>query len=305
MASHASQELVISKCNYFVDVQLWPVRSVLRPEEWLSNFSVQELPHAVQLLNAFMYYSEPLVNDLFAASFQSLSRHFRGPNDTFLRAQAAWSDFVDTVRITYVTGERPNPTDSGYLFARKARQILGIRESQVMFPEAVAAEVATSGPWPVVFVDDFVGSGNQFLTLWNRPMTLPNGSTVTFSQLSRIRNQTFAYCPLVSCQTGYNEIRRLAPAVRLSCCHVLPNQYSALASDSVIWPATLLPTACDFVRKASERAEIPDTDGVAVDDWQGYRKLGLSLAFSHSVPDATLPIFYWEKNGWKPLLRRT
>jgi hypothetical protein len=50
---------------------------------------------------------------------------------------------------------------------------------------------------------------------------------------------------------------------------------------------------------------MPDTDGAVVNDWQGFHKLGLALAFQHCVPDATLPLFYWEHNEWHPLIRRT
>ncbi len=37
----------------------------------------------------------------------------------------------------------------------------------------------------------------------------------------------------------------------------------------------------------------------------GYHERGLLLAFEHSVPDATLPIFWSSgKNGWTPLVER-
>ncbi|MGI4789714.1 MAG: phosphoribosyltransferase-like protein [Janthinobacterium lividum] len=71
-----------------------------------------------------------------------------------------------------------------------------------------------------------------------------------------------------------------------------------------MWPDHLRTSALDFLEKVSHRVGIYDTHG-GVNDWQGFNKLGLSLGFEHSVPDATLPIFYWEQNGWKPLLRRT
>ena len=53
----------------------------------------------------------------------------------------------------------------------------------------------------------------------------------------------------------------------------------------------------------------PDDDYIATDlDYVafGYKKQGLLFAFAHSVPDATLPIF-WSNgpDGWTPLLERT
>jgi hypothetical protein len=305
MSADVNREFVRGKCDYFVDVHVWPLTTELQPEPWLSNFLDSEMNHALHLLNSFLFFSEPLVSAMFTAAFQTLSSRYRAANDLFLTSQARWRDFVDSVRITYVTGEHPNPSDSGFLFARKARKLLDIDEARIQSPEQTASELVASGPWPVVFVDDFVGTGNQFVRTWRRPMNVAPGRTVTFEQLSTIRGQTFAYCPLISCQLGYDAIRRECPQVSLNCCHVFPPDYSAVAPDSVLWPPALLPNASSFIQSASARAGIPDTGGIVVKDWKGFGNLGLALAFAHSVPDATLPIFYWEQNGWKPLVRRT
>jgi hypothetical protein len=45
-----TKDFVLAKCNYFVDVQLWPIHSEMDPERWLSNFKPEEMDHAVQLL---------------------------------------------------------------------------------------------------------------------------------------------------------------------------------------------------------------------------------------------------------------
>jgi len=36
----------------------------------------------------------------------------------------------------------------------------------------------------------------------------------------------------------------------------------------------------------------------------GFHNLGLGVAFEHSVPDATLPVFWHSSDDWKPLRRR-
>lgn len=52
MNTRVNQELVQAKCDYFVDVQLWPLKATLDPERWLSNFENDELDHAIHLLNS-------------------------------------------------------------------------------------------------------------------------------------------------------------------------------------------------------------------------------------------------------------
>jgi hypothetical protein len=286
---------VLSKTDYFVDVQSWPLHSELDPAAWLENFVDSEKQHAIYLLNAFMYFSPTLVNRMFMAAFQSLSTGLYTPGDSFLNLQAKWRVFVDTVTITYVTGEIPNPTDSGLSFARKARQEIGIDEARIMAPDD-AVRLLVRRPGPVVFVDDFVGSGNQFITTWQRQVRLPTGSYVSFERLCAIQGAAFYYCPLLCTEYGYQRLRAACSAVQINPAHILSHRYSALATDSVIWPPHLQPTAVNFVREASSRA--------GISDWQGFHGLGLAVALGDTVPDATLPIFYSKENGWRPLMER-
>lgn len=300
--SEMNKELVLSKCSFFVDVQLWPLKKNLNPELWLTNFLDEEAEYAVHLLNNFLYFSDQLINQLFVSAFQLLSNKLRKKRDSFLISRAGWRSFVDNLIITPVTGEIPNISDSGFAFARKARQKLGIREDQLMSQEECLRTLVDSGPRPVIFVDDFVGSGNQFIETWERRIKLSESLLIDYKDISSTHGTQFFYCPLLCTQRGFERIQRECPSVILSPGHILTLKYSALNRD--FWPERLRDMSEDFLRKASQRAGIPDNNG-NVDDWRGFHKLGLSVALGDSVPDATLPLFYWQKNGWQPLLKRT
>lgn len=166
-----TQDFVLQKCSYFQDVQLWPAAATaLNPEGWLTNFLAEETECALYLLNAFMYYSEPLINQLFLASFQNISslEPFRSDKHTW---QKRWQEFFDSLYVTFVTGENPNPTDSGHSFARKARKILGLPQARIVTPEEALERVLLSRDAIVIFVDDFVGSGSSALIRGGVPMT--------------------------------------------------------------------------------------------------------------------------------------
>jgi hypothetical protein len=293
---------VLTKCDYFVDVQLWPLHKTLDAHGWLTNFTDAEKEHAVHLLNGFLYFCPALIDQMFVAAVQALSSRLFSPGDSFLTFQSAWQHFIDTVVVTYVTGEVPNPSDSGLSFARKARQLLGIPEGRITTPDEAVRRLMLQ-PGPVLFVDDFVGSGSQFLRTWDRPVPIA-GSTSSFEKVSSVAGASFYYCPLLCTQHGYSNITSRCPTVVLQPAHVITERYSALSPDSYIWPLDLQPTAVDFLRTASSKAGIP-ANGGKVNDWRGFHMLGLAIAMGDSVPDATLPLFYWEKNGWKPLIRRT
>jgi len=304
--AEVNKQWVLKKCDYLMEVQLWPFRYVLNPERWLANFTESEMNHAVHLLNSFLYFSERFVDQMFIATFQSLSSLIIEKGEPLLSLQTAWRAFMDSVLITHVVGENPSVTDSGLLFARKSRQLLEVGESRILSPKEVLTELYfKGGSRPVVFVDDFVGSGEQFVKTWRREESLAGGVTVSFERIASVRRNDFFYCTLLSTQGGHDRLLRQVPRVKICAAHVLSSKYSALSADSLIWPEPLKPTAVQFIYEASMRAGIPDTDGADVNDWQGFNKQGLGLAFAHSVPDATLPIFYWEQNDWNPLARRS
>lgn len=296
------REHVLAKCDYFTDVQLWPLREELDTRGWLQNFHADELEHACALLNAFVYYSRRLVDEMFIASFQQLSVHVVDPASGYLTACSAWQAFTGRVLVTHVEGEQPNTTDSGYMFSRRARQLLDIDPRQILSPDEALAHLITNGTRPVVFVDDFVGSGSQFKTSWQRRRALKNGVDQSFKEFSHSSGGDYFYCPLLCTQSGEALIDRECSGVRLLPIHRLTAQRDgALSNMSLLWPERLRATGAAFVEAVSKRAGIPETGSAS---WRGYGDLGLTVAFEHSVPDATLPIFYWEDNGWNPLLRR-
>ena len=115
-----TREYVIGKCDYFASIGIWPSKVVLDPERWLTNFFDDEVEHALYLLNAFMYYESALVDQIFSTAIRTIAR---------CMTQDQWKEFLDNLMITIVTGEEPKVTDSGHLFARKARS-LGIPEGR-------------------------------------------------------------------------------------------------------------------------------------------------------------------------------
>ena len=208
--------------------------------------------------------------------------------------------------ITYVEGEEPNPTDSGYLFARKARQILGIDQGQILRPAEVIKQLPANPDQPVLLVDDFVGSGSQMIATWQRPYSdrLARRRTTDKSRAFATmvqRSGDIVYVPIIAAARGVRAITEACPGLLVRPAHVVDEKYSLTHPESILWPDELKPDAASFLRSVSERAGIIDA---CPDQWMGFDDLALALAFYHSVPDATLPLYYWENEAWAPLVRR-
>jgi hypothetical protein len=290
----------MSKCRLFSDIQVWPISSIVNPEGWLGNFDPGDQDHAVHLLNSFMYFSEVLTDEIFKGAFASMGALTRTRGIPVQAARAEWRRLSGTFLVTYVTGERPNPTDSGHLFARKARQVLGLDQDQVVEPAEALRMLSAGTRRPVVFVDDFSGSGDQFVETWQRMINL-RGVVTSFAQAAAAGVGEYHYVCAVATGRAASRFARECPRVQLHAGHVLGPRYSALTRSSVLWPADLQTSGPEFIRRITRKRGL--TRGISV-PWNGYQGLGLALAFAHSVPDATLPIFYSEANGWTPLIKR-
>jgi hypothetical protein len=293
-----SESFLLEKCDFFLDVQLWPLQARLDPRGWLTNFLPSEQEHAISLLNAFQYFSGHLVDEMFMAGFQNLSCFIASPDDPFENAQAKWREFVDSAIITHVEGEVPNNSDSGYSFARRARQLLRINEDRILSPSQALNHLLLNPRSPIVFVDDFVGTGRQFVATWRRSRAISRTASSSFEAILRLYNHSIFYVPVFATEQGLSNINTQCSGVRVVPVHALSPRYGAFSEKSYIWPRDLSASAGDFLYAASMRA------GLSEYSWRGLNGLGLAIAFGDSVPDSTLPIIYWGENGWKPLIRR-
>jgi hypothetical protein len=87
--------------------------------------------------------------------------------------------------------------------------------------------------------------------------------------------------------------------LRIRVAHVLGQEYSALSENTTLVPEALRARLKDVVVKYSTRIGIPEEKVF------GHGRLGLNLAFGHSIPDFTLPLMWATAPDWKPLRRRS
>lgn len=289
-----TEQFVLEKIEYFTDINLWP--RTVQPKRWLENFTEEERPFAIHLLNSFTHFNQDIIDQLFASSFQLLSCEVVPEAVPFDEVARAWADFRSRVLITPVSGETPSPADSGYLYASKARDILRVDETQLVSHADALKEVVADATRPVVFVDDFVGSGQQILHHWERPLIV-NGTTLSFSVAAKAGMGPAYYCCALATDYGLARINTAGIPLTVRAGNTLPNNASAVATDSLVWPEVDRAKGVAFLGQANTRAGITSNA-------MGFHRLGLTVGIEGRVPDATLPIFLWDQNDWIPLFRR-
>ncbi|MER8580020.1 hypothetical protein NKG95_14980 [Mesorhizobium sp. M1423] len=289
-------DLISEKVRYFRSFQIWPLSQKLDTVQWRQNFLADELIFADRLLDRFVYFCDPMVDALISGAVRRFfdSEYFRlGSSQAVKNARYAF---------VYVEGETPNPADSGFSFMRRLRDKLRIEESRLLSPDNAILKHDAFDTF--VFVDDFVGSGNQMIDTWKRQRKRTDGSTASFLDLASAGKHTFVYCPCLCTEYGKAQLGRKAPQLQIVPAHLLTESHNASSSSSLIWTGLNVSEGIDFLERAAKRAGFTAHDG-GENDWRGFHKLGLSVGFHDSIPDACLPIYFSDLNSWRPLMKRS
>lgn len=275
---------------------MWLPEPKIRPRAWIENFDADDKKLAAQLLERFVFYDQRLTDCLLTTSFYSIGDGLnKGPSapDRLMLLEA-----LPGAVFTPVSGEEPNPTDSGYFLCRRTRQVLNVEEVKIKGTHE-ALQAAANG-LPVIFVDDFIGSGDQFLTTWRDKST---GNS--FAELQRQTRFTAIYLSLVGTEPGIARINDAAPSVAVCVTHKIDNRgtlWGLQASNPALF------AQIDSLLKKYSHRLTPHDSYMHKNQYltYGYKHRGLFFAFEHSVPDATLPIFWCRGiNNWEPLIERT
>lgn len=289
---------ILSKCDILKRAGLWPPEPKLRPRAWLRNFDDSDAHIAAFLLDKFTFYNKSLTDALLVASYNSIGDGMaKGPS------APQWAELVASISsavLTPVRGENPNPTDSGYFLCRSARQLLHLNDSFVLDSDAALDHAYQGGT--VIFIDDFVGSGDQFVSTWN----MLDKQSRSFADAHSKTHFTAIYVTLVTTDFGLIKINNCAPSVAVCATHILERKSTieGVMDSNPSWKSPIL----QFLAKYTPR--LTPTEPYIANNQNylmfGYKTRGLMFGFEHSIPDATLPIFWSPgRDNWEPLIERT
>ena len=158
-----SNSRLAERDRYFREFSVWPVIPEFDTEGWLGNFLPEEMELAEDLLASFCFFNERMTDALLRAAIQN---YFGQEHQGCQSSEKRLEDYFRETGFIVCEGEEPHPTDSGNLFARKLRDKFLVPQSNIMRPEAGLSRRTNFQRF--VFVDDFSGSGNQFLSTWSR-----------------------------------------------------------------------------------------------------------------------------------------
>ncbi|MET4107664.1 hypothetical protein [Hymenobacter sp. UYP22] len=292
-------------------IGLWPRQ--MQPEQWLENFiGADELEVAYDLLKNFMYYPKDMLRELQRCAIRKIMPYVLDFTGSAAEAKTTWASVARRMIIVPVQDDvTPSSADSGYNYARLARETFDLLPRQVpkdfmdlllswlQLPEDGLANV-------VVFVDDFVGSGSQFIKTWHQIHPLQPELEMSCHTIAPYNKTKFFYCPLIATSYGLDRIRK-ACGTSLTLCpaHILGPEANALHPRSRIWSNDeIRQKGIAVLKQIATRVPMPNTGGRRATDWQGFHQLGLNLVLDDSMPDACLGVFRFDKHRWHPLYNK-
>lgn len=288
----SDSSLIFEKEKRFREFQIWPLAATLDIRSWVENFRDEHRDFALRLLDGFYYLADPVIDAMLLGAMQRMV-------SAFMLGKSNSEDFFHETLFVIVQGESPSVSDSGHIYARKLRDKIGVREGKIMAP-ADALKMASSFR-NIVFVDDFIGSGQQMLHTWQRKHQLNATVQTSFEELSAKGKHTFFYCATVCSCVGHLNLSRDIPELQVFAAHQLRKQDSLTYGDHPVWKGKY-DESMSLLHQYSKEAGYCAEDG-GEDDWRGFHRQALGVAYWHSVPDATLPLFRSTRANWKPLVR--
>ncbi|WP_447784053.1 phosphoribosyltransferase-like protein [Pseudomonas germanica] len=288
-------ESVISDSRNLISRGLWEIPTA-RFDSWINQFvGPEEEFFAACLLDHLIFRTssqfEAGLRSLFRSNLQG--KIFAGKSDEELMLRLAGR--TDTkLRVVPVIGEDDPPTKSGPLVLRRLQRIMHIRHKWLCWPWQAAKKIRDSEINTVIFVDDFLGSGRQFETFFNQ---------WEFSQL--LIDTNYYYASVVAHESGLDHIQKTFPYVKVISAEQLDISHDFFSEDvwSRLGQGTISAAEAKawYLLFAKEKGLIPRTTGAF-----GTGDLSLAFGFSHSTPNNSLPIFWYENEstGWQPLLER-
>ena len=287
-------ESTITTGKQLIERGFWEIPESRLDSWWRQFCGHEEKFFAACLLDQTIFRSRHQFESALRALFRSnlFGAVFPGEHDLCL-TEAIQGRPDPKIRLIPVICESDPPTKSGPLVMRRLQRILRLNSKWMCWPWLAPQAIEEQDVEIIVFVDDFLGSGRQFETFfekWDFPKKLD----------SRVK---YIYAPVIAHQVGLDYLAKVLPSVTVVCVEKLGDSHrffnettwhhigqgQVTADDAKTW-------YLDFAtkRKIAPRSVSP----------LGYGELELAFGFSHATPNNSLPILWCSSEDWQPLLER-
>lgn len=289
-------EAIFARCRELISYGIWSGIQQTRLQSWIANFQTPaERYFAALVLDLLVYRSDDqtvsLLRQLLSRVIPDLARISGLSTAVRMSYQAARLNAIDPkVRVVPVIPPGASPTKSGPVIARHLKRSLRICERWVIYPDQVEAILPSLDA--VIFVDDFLGTGDQF-----------SDFLIDTKLAGYVDTSCFIYGCLAAHRHGVDSLQKAFPKLHIAAVESLDDSHALFHNDSGTFPdgTNSAENAKSFYYSLLSDRGI----NISGPNRRGYGHLELAYAFEHSVPDNSLPILWWDGDkSWRPLFDR-
>lgn len=284
---------VKDRCLDLITYKIWNGLKAEDIKRWFNNFKTEEeLYFAACVLDSLVYRSDDqilgLSNQIFTKNLVDyLNKNgysFKGHRDLIELLSQGSNE--PEIRLVTVVQSADNPGKSSDTILRYFRRHLGLNDSWFINPADVDAH-AKRGIKLFIFIDDFLGTGDQFIQMYK-----VNGLPLAMSKVKTI------YAPLVAHEIGLKAIKKEFPNIKVIAGEYLDDKSNLFKSgfnDEVNTEESAKQQYCDILKKYG-------FNNLPTENQFGFGNLGLTYIFEHAAPDSNLHILWDKTDNWHPLV---
>lgn len=293
----------LNKVYFYIESKFWSKLTIDALHDWIGNFkSTEEKYCALKLLDRFVYYSEEDIVRLLDFGINEIilkrkildsevSANFKNTNAEIVATKDVL--FLNTYILPLMTD---NLSESSLAMVRYLTNELGFPEDRILDLNKLKSEILDKAQ-NIIIVDDFIGSSNQLYTFWNDTFVTLDNNKIVVKHLKKLFTQAeFEYFCLVCTEDGLTNFhtRNDDVGLRITYCEMLTNKYKVFGKDSVYFNNKEVEQCKNVLDAICQKHSI---------DFLGYNSLDYAIAFHHSIPDSSLPLFYRQTDLWQPLFK--
>ena len=286
---------VFDRSRDLIAYNIWSGLQPHRLDAWINNFVAPEERYlAAKILDALIYRPKPqtiaLLQHLFQRTIPDLQRS-RKISPFLLNIYPNMTKSVEPhVRIVPVLIPGQPAIKSGAIVGRYLRRSLGFRLDWFLDISQIQDTLDQGNV--VIFIDDFLGTGNQFIEF------------VADAQLqSFLDTGMCVYTPLVAHVDGIQRLKKKFTTLCVVAAEVLDETHALFGKrgGEIFDEVNSVEVVRDFYYSFLKSRAIDAN----AHERRGFGYFELVYAFEDAVPDNSLPILWWPHfDNWHPLFPR-
>jgi len=236
---------------------------------WINQFSNGHRDLAARVLDSVEF----ITHDQIAAAFKSVLNGLDGWHRSPSRRKGKW-------RFVAYSASAGESGDSMLHKFRHANNLAGDTYNELFIHRSDLLREGLGSDDSVVFIDDFVGSGDQACNSWNNQF----GELV--AEVGRVY--------LIVVAARQQAVDRVQAETELE---IVPHLHLGEKEN-------IFNTACTHFNSGEKVTLLDYCNKLDRNNPKGHGECGLLLVFAHTCPNNSIPIIHKTKNNWEPLFRR-